>query len=70
MPMPAKTCTHGTFFVLEYSVAVSSPGHGEQVSVSPLPRFHSVVLPWHRVYSLITEAILMDSVCSATSEPQ
>ena len=37
--------THGTFFVLERSVAVSSPGHGGQVSVSPFPRFHSVVLP-------------------------
>ena len=45
MPMSEKTCTHGTFSVLERSVAVSSPGHGGQVSVSPLPRFHSVVLP-------------------------
>lgn len=44
MPMPEKTCTHGTFFVLECSVAVSSPGHGGQVFVFPFPRFHSVVL--------------------------
>ena len=44
MPTPEKTCTHGTFFALERSVAVSFPGHGAQVSVSPFPRLHSVVL--------------------------
>ena len=49
MPIPEKTCTHGTFFVLERSVAVSSPDHGGQVSVSPFSRFHSVVSPLESV---------------------
>lgn len=43
MPMPEKTCTHGTFFVLERSAAVSSLGHGGQASVSPFPRYLSAV---------------------------
>lgn len=54
MPMPETTCTHGTSFVLECSVAVSSLGHGGQVSVSPFPHFHSVVLP---LESLMTSCI-------------
>lgn len=68
MPMPEKTCTHGTSFVLECSVAVSSLGHGGQVSVSPFPQFHSVVLPLEslmtsRIYrSLVPEAILTDNI--------
>lgn len=52
MQMPEKTCTHGTFFVLEYSVAVFSPGHGGQVSVSVFPRSQSVVLPPEYVIAL------------------
>ena len=43
--MPEKTCTHGISFVLEYSAAVFSPGHGGRVSVSASPRSQSVVLP-------------------------
>lgn len=68
MLMPEKTCTHGTLFLLERSVAVSSPGHGGQVSVSPFPSFRSVVLPWHREYISIAEAILVGNVRCGQNE--
>ena len=39
-----ESATHGTFFGLQYSVAVFSQGHGGQVSASPSLRFRSVFL--------------------------
>ena len=50
--MLEKTCTHGTSFALEYSVAVFFPGHGGQVSVSGFPRSQSVALPLEPVMAL------------------
>ena len=48
MPTLKQTCTYGTSFVLERSVAVFSRGHGGQVvSVSLFPRFHkSAMASW------------------------